>query len=112
MKVKDVDCKKLFAGDPNELKKALAIQNSTLVSLEPKEITRKARNCRQFRRDFGFITDSLTKEERHFPIAYSILLHKQAEQVRISNPSRRVPGCQSLTRIYENSFGHRTVLYN
>ena len=81
VKVKEVDCVKLFDGDSEELKKALAIQNSTFVSLEPDEITRKARNCKQFIQDYGFITDSLTKQEMSFPIAYSLLLHKEAQQV-------------------------------
>ena len=81
VKVKEVDCVKLFDGDSDELKKALAIQNSTFVSLQPDEITRKARNCKQFIQDYGFITDSLTKQEMSFPIAYSLLLHKEAQQV-------------------------------
>ena len=83
VKVKEVDCRKLFAGDSDELKKALTIQNTTSVGLQPTEITQKAKNCKEFIREFGFVTDPLTEEEKSFPIAYSVLLHKEAEQVRV-----------------------------
>ncbi|XP_053400631.1 N-acetyllactosaminide beta-1,6-N-acetylglucosaminyl-transferase-like [Mercenaria mercenaria] len=38
------------------------------------------KNCTSFINDRGYITHHLTEEERNFPIAYSILMYKNAEQ--------------------------------
>ncbi|XP_025105616.1 beta-1,3-galactosyl-O-glycosyl-glycoprotein beta-1,6-N-acetylglucosaminyltransferase-like [Pomacea canaliculata] len=44
-------------------------------------ISSLAKNCSVFRKENGFIMSSLTREERKFPIAYSILVFKDAYQV-------------------------------
>ena len=38
-------------------------------------------NCTAFLNDYGFITERLSEEELDFPIAFSILAHRDAEQV-------------------------------
>ncbi|PVD27135.1 hypothetical protein C0Q70_12287 [Pomacea canaliculata] len=50
-------------------------------SSHEKDITRLAKNCRNFVRVYGFIMNFLTEEERNFSIAYSILVFKDAHQV-------------------------------
>nr|KAG5702003.1 hypothetical protein BaRGS_015738 [Batillaria attramentaria] len=49
--------------------------------LTDQNVTRLATTCSSFIRNYGFILSELTEEERSFPIAFSILTFKDAEQV-------------------------------
>ena len=75
-----VDCSKLFSGDEAELERANSVVPAQAVSA--KVIASTAATCPTFKEKFGFITSPLRDEERDFPIAYSILTFKDAEQVR------------------------------
>ena len=74
-----VDCSKLFSGDKAEQKRAGQV--APAEALTAKNITSLATTCRTFKENFGFITSPLTDEERDFPIAFSIVTFKDAEQV-------------------------------
>ncbi|PVD27138.1 hypothetical protein C0Q70_12290 [Pomacea canaliculata] len=79
--MKEVDCMKLFAGDMKELTRSKQVHKDLPALPTEKDITRLAKNCRNFVRVYGFIMNFLTEEERNFPIAYSILVFKDAHQV-------------------------------
>ncbi|XP_070202943.1 beta-1,3-galactosyl-O-glycosyl-glycoprotein beta-1,6-N-acetylglucosaminyltransferase-like isoform X2 [Littorina saxatilis] len=74
-----VDCSKLLAGDGEELNRTNRLLLD--VSVSETTISEMAAVCPQFRQRLGFITSPLTEEEREFPIAFSILTFKDAEQV-------------------------------
>ncbi|XP_076457430.1 beta-1,3-galactosyl-O-glycosyl-glycoprotein beta-1,6-N-acetylglucosaminyltransferase 4-like [Babylonia areolata] len=82
-KVRRVDCRKLFLGDPVETEKArnfeLGQTNGGMVS--DKMVASLATSCPSLKKMFPFITSALTEEERDFPIAFSLLVFKDAEQV-------------------------------
>ena len=78
--VSDINCDKVFDNDNVELEKAKLQQLYSTGQLIPdKNFTRMAHNCTSYRK--RYITKTLSKEERDFPIAFSILIFKDMEQV-------------------------------
>lgn len=82
--VRDVSCLKLIAADTEELDRAHSLMaghrgsvsfTSTAVFADVTE------NCVEFVRRRSYITDSLTSEEKDFPIAFSLLVYKDIVQV-------------------------------
>ena len=79
VKVQHVDCSKLFAGDPTELARAKTIK---LRKVQDPDVTADVnRGCDAFLADNVFINSSLTAEEKNFPVAYSLVVFKDAAQV-------------------------------
>ena len=83
--VKDVNCKLIINGDGNEAKFA-----STYSATKPrKEILdlndyiNLTADCTAFKDKRGYIMSSLTKLEANFPIAYSLLMFKDAQQAEL-----------------------------
>lgn len=83
-KVAEVDCARLFSGDEEEFNHSIKIVDKLPRIPTMESISSLAKNCSVFRKENGFIMSSLTKEERKFPIAYSILVFKDAYQVLFS----------------------------
>ena len=79
-----VDCRAVFEGDVQAIgqtKQMKIMARSSLYS--DKAIHQQAKNCEEFRRHHGYNSVPITKEEREFPIAYSIVFHKDIAQVNI-----------------------------
>lgn len=80
--VLSVDCHKLINKDIDEINKANQLharqkeQSKSLLYYDT-----QTQNCETFKRQYGYITSPLTAQERDFPIAYSILMYKDVEQV-------------------------------
>ena len=79
IKVPDVDCSKLFAGDKEELQRVKVIERAKVPDINVTNDVK--RGCDAFLDNHGFVTSSLTAAERDFPIAYSMLVYKDAAQV-------------------------------
>ncbi|XP_060607647.1 beta-1,3-galactosyl-O-glycosyl-glycoprotein beta-1,6-N-acetylglucosaminyltransferase-like [Ruditapes philippinarum] len=58
----------------------LRFLNKTPI-MTPQNYMESTRNCSSFITDRGYITHHLTAEERNFPIAFSILMYKDVDQV-------------------------------
>lgn len=71
----------MFAGDASELSRSVEIAAREPVKEPSESVTALAGSCMQMTKLLGFITDVLTSEEEEFPIAYSILVYKDAVQV-------------------------------
>ncbi|KAK7486326.1 hypothetical protein BaRGS_00022496 [Batillaria attramentaria] len=84
IKVTEVDCSKVFSGDKMELRKAVQHEKDKShgdVGMNDSEVLRLARTCDKLKRERTFITSSLSEEESNFPLAYSIIVYKEANQV-------------------------------
>ncbi|XP_067671908.1 beta-1,3-galactosyl-O-glycosyl-glycoprotein beta-1,6-N-acetylglucosaminyltransferase-like [Haliotis asinina] len=78
----DISCKKIVAGDADEIKRANVIMTKEFrSSFLPEIYPALTSDCGQYRRTRGFINRTMTSGERQFPIAFSILVYKHAEQV-------------------------------
>ncbi|XP_025102191.1 beta-1,3-galactosyl-O-glycosyl-glycoprotein beta-1,6-N-acetylglucosaminyltransferase-like isoform X2 [Pomacea canaliculata] len=77
-KVKEVDCAKLLTGNAEEFTHS---EGTLPAPPTVEDIGKLAKNCSTFQQEYGFIMSSLTEEEENFPLAYSILVFKDAYQV-------------------------------
>ena len=78
--VEDVDCDKLFDNDPDEIEHAVMLQRANRKTMIPDLFYKTmASNCTTYRQ--RYITQTLSEEEKNFPIAFSLLLYKEVEQV-------------------------------
>lgn len=82
--VKVVDCAAIFNGDNAEIEKAKELTekgNYTREFIKDKEYVLLTRNCISFKSKRGYDDFLVSEEEVNFPIAFSILLYKDVEQV-------------------------------
>lgn len=82
--VRWVTCSALFRGDRTEMMKATILMNNTKparIRLEYYIGLRDRRRCAAFIQHRGYIMDVLTDEEKDFPLAFGILVHKEVELV-------------------------------
>ena len=81
--VKDVNCKLIIDGDKNETAKAsnYSVTRPRKEELNPDDYINMTSNCSAFIHNRGYIMSSLTKVENDFPIAYSLLIFKDINQV-------------------------------
>ncbi|XP_052069225.1 beta-1,3-galactosyl-O-glycosyl-glycoprotein beta-1,6-N-acetylglucosaminyltransferase-like [Mytilus californianus] len=76
-----VNCRKIIEGDEKEIAKA----NKYMKFNQPKRITEeeyiaKTNDCNNFFNCFGYDAYPVTEEEKEFPLAFSILTFKDADQ--------------------------------
>ncbi|UVZ35188.1 1,3 galactose glycoprotein beta1,6N-acetyl glucosaminyl transferase 1 [Elephant endotheliotropic herpesvirus 5B] len=80
---KDVNCTKILAGDPNEVRKAslkgITVEFKRRPRLTAESYVNMTEDCAAFVRDRKYFTGSLSREEAEFPIAYSIVVHHKIE---------------------------------
>ena len=81
--VKDVNCRLIINGNETETKIA---SNKSLTQprrnpLSPLDYLNKTKDCKTFIAERGYVMSSLTSIEAAFPIAFSILMYKDVQQV-------------------------------
>ena len=81
--VKDVNCRLIINGNETETKIA---SNKSLTQprqnpLGQLDYINKTKDCKTFIAERGYVMSSLTSTEAAFPIAFSILMYKDVEQV-------------------------------
>ncbi len=82
VRVTDVNCAKLFSNDKEELKKAELYQKkNTKVPIPDEEYPKLTRNCDTYKRERQYILQPLSQNEAEFPIAFSMVIFKDIEQV-------------------------------
>ncbi|XP_067663732.1 beta-1,3-galactosyl-O-glycosyl-glycoprotein beta-1,6-N-acetylglucosaminyltransferase 4-like [Haliotis asinina] len=77
-----INCQYLFEGRKTEIERAkykMAKDYNYLANLDDSYITTGANDCSKFKQDRGYIMN-VSKEEEEFPIAFSIVLYKDAQQ--------------------------------
>ncbi len=68
----------MFGVDKDVFRKLLASKKEKLCAPSLSTSTQK-KDCPSYIRDRGFLMVSLSKEEKDFPIAYSIVIHEKIE---------------------------------
>ncbi len=80
-RLENVNCKAMFKGDQDEMKRARDIMaNNPKESKTEHDYIRMTSDCERFRSSRGYVMQPLSKEEYEFPIAYSILMYSDVEQ--------------------------------
>ncbi|KAK2153972.1 hypothetical protein LSH36_280g01056 [Paralvinella palmiformis] len=76
-KSRDVDCSRLFAGDPEAINEA---RNVKATSSNPDYVDLAA-NCVSYVSGRGYLTSLVSSEEADYPIAYSIQVYRDLIQI-------------------------------
>ena len=78
----EFNCSAMFAGNKTEMQRAQTFSRDVKrISISDVDYNLLTSNCEHFRRQRGYIMHPLTLEEATYPIAYSILMYKDVEQV-------------------------------
>ncbi len=81
-RLQHVNCKAMFEGNDEEIRRAKEIMsNNRKDTKTASDYIRMTSNCESFVKNRGYITQPLSKEEHEFPIAFSILVYGDIEQV-------------------------------
>jgi len=79
--VRGANCTALFHGDQTELNKANKFQRLNVKTVvTPAMYVQQTCNCTRFRASRRYAMRPMNREEEDFPIAFSILMHKDVEQ--------------------------------
>ncbi|XP_074523933.1 beta-1,3-galactosyl-O-glycosyl-glycoprotein beta-1,6-N-acetylglucosaminyltransferase 4-like [Halichoeres trimaculatus] len=77
----NINCKAIYDLDPAELEKALIIRKHYLVRDTDESLFQLTLDCPKFISTRGYDDVCVSEEERDFPIAYSMVVHKYAWMV-------------------------------
>lgn len=77
-----ISCPALFDGDPKEVQKAKDYMIAhPRTSIKDADYIAMTKDCKHFRSARGYFSEPLSQEEADFPIAFSILMYKNVEQI-------------------------------
>ncbi|KAM7018445.1 beta-1,3-galactosyl-O-glycosyl-glycoprotein beta-1,6-N-acetylglucosaminyltransferase 4-like [Tautogolabrus adspersus] len=77
----DINCTAVYELDPVEIGKALQIKRKVIVELDDESIVSLTTDCQTFIRARGYNDVPVSEAERSFPLAYSLVVHKNAPMV-------------------------------
>lgn len=77
----DIDCTAIYNLDPVEIGKSLEIRRKAIVDLEDDSIAKLTADCQRYLEVRGYNEVIPTQEERDFPLAYSLVVHKNMPMV-------------------------------
>ncbi|XP_053557379.1 beta-1,3-galactosyl-O-glycosyl-glycoprotein beta-1,6-N-acetylglucosaminyltransferase 4 [Bombina bombina] len=73
-----VNCTAIYELEPVEIGKSLEIRRKRILDLDDKKVETLTQNCTAYKNLRQYHMKSLSAEEKNFPIAYSIVVHKDA----------------------------------
>ncbi|KAG9261873.1 beta-1,3-galactosyl-O-glycosyl-glycoprotein beta-1,6-N-acetylglucosaminyltransferase 4 [Astyanax mexicanus] len=76
-----IDCMAIYQQDPVEIGKSLEIRRRDIVDLDDESITAFTADCPRYVKARGYSDISVTDEEKNFPLAYSLVVHKNMPMV-------------------------------
>lgn len=77
----DVNCSAIYELDPVEIGKALELRHKAVVELDDESMVSLTAHCQLFLRARGYHDVPVSDAERSFPLAYSLVVHKNAPMV-------------------------------
>ncbi|XP_058512372.1 beta-1,3-galactosyl-O-glycosyl-glycoprotein beta-1,6-N-acetylglucosaminyltransferase 4 [Ochotona princeps] len=77
----EVNCSAVFEQEPLEIGKSLEIRKRHIIDLEDEDVMAMTRDCDIYQALRQYDPRPVSREERHFPIAYSLVVHKDAIMV-------------------------------
>ncbi|KAM4634056.1 beta-1,3-galactosyl-O-glycosyl-glycoprotein beta-1,6-N-acetylglucosaminyltransferase 4-like [Polymixia lowei] len=77
----NIDCSAIYDLDPVELGKSLVIRRTNVVEENDESLIKLTSNCPWFIKSRGYGATCVSEEEKDFPLAYSLVVHKSAWMV-------------------------------
>ncbi|TSM86005.1 Beta-1,3-galactosyl-O-glycosyl-glycoprotein beta-1,6-N-acetylglucosaminyltransferase 4 [Bagarius yarrelli] len=90
-----IDCSAIYQLDPVEIGKSLEIRHRDIVDLDDESVVSFTEDCPKYLSARGYSGSFVTEEERDFPLAYSLVVHKNLPMVE-----RIIRAIYSPTNIY------------
>lgn len=81
VQVEGIDCPAIFEGSKNETERAKSKATKIGTPFPDNYYLKATVDCAEFQRQRGYIMSSLTEEEEEFPLAFSMIVYKEAEMV-------------------------------
>jgi hypothetical protein len=76
-----VNCKRIFQMDKLEIEKAKTLKNTTFMTLKDSNFIFPETKCKSFRSILGYDRISVSQSSQNFPLAFTILMHENVEQL-------------------------------
>ncbi|CAN9504336.1 unnamed protein product [Ophioblennius macclurei] len=77
----DVNCSAIYEMDPMEVGKSLHLRKNVVVEYTDESLAKATSNCPLFLKVRGYDKTCHSEEEEHFPLAFSMVVHKYAWSV-------------------------------
>lgn len=77
----DVNCSAIYELDPVEIGRALEIKRKVIVDVDDESTVSLTSDCQTFVKTRGYNEVPVSEAERSFPLAYSLVVHKNAPMV-------------------------------
>ncbi|XP_065263067.1 beta-1,3-galactosyl-O-glycosyl-glycoprotein beta-1,6-N-acetylglucosaminyltransferase 4 isoform X2 [Emys orbicularis] len=77
----DINCSCIYEQEPSEIGKSLEIRRKDIIDLEDEDVIAMTRDCQVYRTLRGYHLKPVSLEEESFPLAYSLVVHKDAIMV-------------------------------
>ncbi|XP_033035771.1 beta-1,3-galactosyl-O-glycosyl-glycoprotein beta-1,6-N-acetylglucosaminyltransferase 4 isoform X1 [Trachypithecus francoisi] len=77
----EVNCSGIYEQEPLEIGKTLEIRRRDIIDLEDDDVVAMTSDCDIYQTLRGYAQKLVSKEEKSFPIAYSLVVHKDAIMV-------------------------------
>lgn len=74
----NVNCSAIYEMDPMEVRKSLVIRRNTFLEDTDQSLVELTSNCSLFLQARGYDKMCYSEEEKHFPLAFSLVVHKSA----------------------------------
>ncbi|XP_072778161.1 beta-1,3-galactosyl-O-glycosyl-glycoprotein beta-1,6-N-acetylglucosaminyltransferase 4 isoform X1 [Taeniopygia guttata] len=77
----EINCSSIYEQDPHEIGKSLEIRRKEIVDLADEDVVAMTSDCHVYRSLRKYQLKPVSPEEESFPIAYSLVVHKDAAMV-------------------------------
>ncbi|RXM96113.1 Beta-1,3-galactosyl-O-glycosyl-glycoprotein beta-1,6-N-acetylglucosaminyltransferase 4 [Acipenser ruthenus] len=74
----NVNCTAIYDADPVEIGKSLEIRRKVIIDLEDDDVRDMTADCQRYIKLRQYSEKSVSDEERQFPLAYSLVVHKHS----------------------------------
>lgn len=89
------NCSQIYEQDPVEIGKSLEIRRKSIIDLQDEDVAAMTRDCQAYHKIRQYSLKPVSLQERQFPLAYSLVVHKDAIHVE-----RLLHSIYSTTNIY------------
>nr|XP_033813413.1 beta-1,3-galactosyl-O-glycosyl-glycoprotein beta-1,6-N-acetylglucosaminyltransferase 4 [Geotrypetes seraphini] len=90
-----INCSQIYDQEPVETGRSLELRYRNIIDLEDEDVEAMTRNCMVYHRIRRYHLKPVTLEEKNFPIAYSLVIHKSAVSIE-----RLMRAIYSLGNVY------------
>ncbi|KAF7250572.1 Beta-1,3-galactosyl-O-glycosyl-glycoprotein beta-1,6-N-acetylglucosaminyltransferase 4 [Varanus komodoensis] len=77
----DINCSSIYDQEPVEIGKTLEIKRKEIIDLDDEDVVAMTSDCQAYRTMRGYSLKPISLEEENFPLAYSLVVHKDAIMV-------------------------------